>query len=128
MKQTLLLFSGDIILQNRLAQAAQPLGAAVKAVKAADYTQPVGRLAGDELLPAAAEPYRGAPFAKPLLVICGFTRPQLDVLLDVLRARQIDIEYKAMLTPTNRNWTAAALYAEIAREHAEMNRSAGAGR
>ena len=50
----------------------------------------------------------------------------LEGLLHGLRAARIPpVALKAMLTDTNAAWTAPALYAEIAREHAAMH---GGGR
>ena len=46
----------------------------------------------------------------------------LEGLLQGLRAAHVPpVALKAMLTDTNAAWTAPALYAEIAREHAAMH-------
>jgi len=37
------------------------------------------------------------------------------------------VPLKAMLTPTNQNWTVTELFREISREHAAMTQAAGKG-
>ena len=60
-------------------------------------------------------------------VIPAHFRPGMhEGLLQGLRAAHVPpVALKAMLTDTNAAWTAPALYAEIAREHAAMH---GGGR
>lgn len=53
-----------------------------------------------------------------LLVMCDFSEKQMNRLLRELRSAGIAIDYKAMLTPTNRNWSARHMYLEMARERA----------
>ena len=53
-----------------------------------------------------------------LIVMCDFSEKQMNRLLRELRSAGITIDYKAMLTPTNRNWSARHMYLEMARERA----------
>lgn len=53
-----------------------------------------------------------------LLVMCDFTEKQMNHLLMELRRKKIKIDYKAMLTPTNREWDVLHMYFEMAREKA----------
>ena len=95
------------------------LGIRVQAVDPADFGQPIGALAG--VLPRTADA-PAAPLPGEMLVLAHF-RPGM---LQGLRAAHVPpVALKAMLTDTNAAWTAPALYAEIAREHAAMH---GGGR
>lgn len=65
----------------------------------------------------------GAPVPAPtesLLLMANFSQPQMNRLLDGLRAAQAAVDFKAVLTPTNRDWTVADLMKELARERAAM--------
>lgn len=55
-----------------------------------------------------------------LLLMADFSRSQMNRLLDGLRAAQAVVDFKAMLTPTNRDWTVVDLMKELARERAAM--------
>ena len=67
-----------------------------------------------------------APLPGEMLVLAHFRPGMLEGLLQGLRAAHVPpVALKAMLTDTNAAWTAPALYAEIAREHAAMH---GGGR
>ena len=67
-----------------------------------------------------------APLPGEMLVLAHFRPGMLEGLLQGLRAAHVPpVALKAMLTDTNAAWTAPALYAEIAKEHAAMH---GGGR
>lgn len=70
--------------------------------------------AGDPADLADAEP--------GLLLICGLREKRLDKLLFELRREEAAVEYKAVLTPTNRTWTLGHLYLELQREKAAIAR------
>lgn len=59
----------------------------------------------------------GAPVGR-MLVLCGLD-DTLDELLPALRSAGIVCQ-KAVLTPSNRNWTPSRLYRELEREHRAM--------
>ena len=82
-----------------------------------------GALAG--VLPRTADT-PAAPLPGEMLVLAHFRPGMLEGLLQGLRAAHVPpVALKAMLTDTNAAWTAPALYAEIAKEHAAMH---GGGR
>ena len=56
--------------------------------------------------------------AESLMVMCDVTEKQMNQLLMELRRREIRIDYKAVLTPTNRTWKVGQMYLEMARERA----------
>ena len=67
-----------------------------------------------------------APLPGEMLVLAHFRPGMLEGLLQGFRAAHVPpVALKAMLTDANAAWTAPALYAEIAKEHAAMH---GGGR
>ena len=85
----------------------------------ADFGQPIGALAG--VLPREPDA-PAAPLPGEMLVMAHFRPGLLEGMLQGWRAAHIPpVALKAMLTDTNAAWTAPALYAEIAREHAAMH-------
>ena len=135
MKQTVLLYNfTDPDRLAKVKQALLPLGFRLKAVQKEDYRRPVGALAGvkgmeDE---AAAEPLGGEgdegrafDFNDEMAVMAGFTSAQVDALIRALRRVGVGrIDYKAVLTPYNKNWDSVRLYREIRKEHESMSAAA----
>ena len=79
----------------------------------------VGALAG--VLPREPDA-PAAPLPGEMLVMAHFRPGLLEGMLQGWRAAHIPpVALKAMLTDTNAAWTAPALYAEIAKEHAAMH-------
>ena len=96
--------------------AVHALGFAVRSIRPAQLSCRVGDLiAGD-----APGAYEGEAPQEKLLVLDGFSRPDLDRLLAGLRAADIWVPLKAVVTPSNRTWTVAALMGELARERASL--------
>ena len=60
--------------------------------------------------------------AESLLVMCGLSDKRMDKLLFELRRSNVTLDYKAVLTPTNRNWTVSQLLLEMRREKAAYRR------
>ena len=86
-------------------------------VKAIDQT--IGALAG--VLPREPDA-PAAPLPGEMLVMAHFRPGLLEGMLQGWRAAHIPpVALKAMLTDPNAAWTAPALYAEIAKEHAAMH-------
>lgn len=60
-------------------------------------------------------------FSDPMLVFCSITGPHLDRLLGSMKRSKLPpIPLKAVLTPTNRDWTSQQLWQELRREHQAM--------
>ena len=57
-----------------------------------------------------------------LLILCGLRDKRLDKVLFELRRADIPIEYKAILTPSNQEWTVPELMKELQRERQAMGR------
>ena len=57
-----------------------------------------------------------------MLLFCDVTEKHLDKFLSELRNKQSRIDYKAVLTPTNRTWNVRRLYAHMAMERMSHER------
>ena len=62
----------------------------------------------------------------PALILHGLERKKLDGFLKQLHAGQVKIPLKAMVTPSNQNWTLANLLQELCREREEFAKRAKA--
>ena len=63
----------------------------------------------------------GKRFTDEMLVMDGFSHPDLNFLLNELIRTGHPIALKAVVTPTNAAWTASALHAQLLAEHREMH-------
>jgi hypothetical protein len=61
------------------------------------------------------------PIPEPMMVFCHLSDGQINRLLQALQ-RSGAVCLKAVLTPTNAQWTFAALYAELAKERFQLGR------
>lgn len=83
----------------------------------AEGTIPSGSAATEGTVPAPA-----AQAPPSCLVLCGLRDKRLDKVLFELRRADIPIEYKAVLTPSNQEWTVPELMKELQRERQAMGR------
>ena len=94
----------------------------MKAVEPGQYGLPLAQVLEGSGEPAGVE----EEFSDPMLVFCSLTGPQLDRLLGAMkRAKLPPIPLKAVLTPTNRDWTSQQLWQELRREHQAMQERQG---
>lgn len=123
------------------------MGLRIKSVMPEEYGQPLGVLAGIKGFQAAGEEEsqghtvtgaesreqaqclkqagQAIPSAipEPMLVMCGMGGSRVDEFLARMRRAGVPkIALKAMLTPTNVNWTSRELYEELRREHEAMSK------
>lgn len=56
-----------------------------------------------------------------LILLCGLRDKRLDKVLFELRRSDTAVDFKAVLTPTNKDWTLRKLFAELGRERKVMN-------
>lgn len=63
-----------------------------------------------------------SPLPEPILVFCGLSNAQLDRLLPALRKLGAGPCLKAVLTPANASWPLRALYEELCKERAEIQK------
>ena len=115
----------------KLKQALLPLGFRLKAVEQKDYLKPIGVLAGvkgmectdDVENPEEAAGYDGPGFDAEMVLMAGFTSVQIDAFIKALRRTGVGkIDYKAVLTESNKTWDSIKLYKEIKEEHEAMSR------
>lgn len=83
----------------------------------AEGTIPSGSAATEGTVPAPA-----AQTPPGCLVLCGLRDKRLDKVLFELRRADIPIDYKAVLTPSNQEWTVPELMKELQRERQAMGR------
>lgn len=57
-----------------------------------------------------------------LLILCGLRDKRLDKVLFELKRADIPVDYKAILTPSNKEWTVPELMKELQRERQAMGR------
>lgn len=97
---------------------ATPLGSTT-----AEDAAPSGSVAAEGTVPAQVDAgASGAPTPPSLLVLCGLRDKRLDKALFELRRADIPIDYKAILTPSNQEWTVPELMKELQRERQAMGR------
>ncbi|MDO4617642.1 MAG: DUF3783 domain-containing protein [Lachnospiraceae bacterium] len=124
MKETILLFQiTDKKMKTALTTALLPLKIRVKQVAEEDYGKKLGILAGvlpEEDAEASAASADSVPLTDPMMILCGIGDQKLNRLLAALRSKNVRIPYKAMLTPTNQEWTPAECLTELKREHEAM--------
>lgn len=94
----------------------------------AEDTIPSGNAVAEGTIPSGSAATEGtvpAPDAKTppsCLVLCGLRDKRLDKVLFELRRADIPIDYKAVLTPSNQEWTVPELMKELQRERQAVGR------
>lgn len=106
----------------QLRQLAAALKIRIEAVDSIDYKQTLGDLVSGKKNPLT-EAFTGDVPEENLLLLCDFTEKRMDKLLLSLRKSQLPIDYKAVLTPTNRQWNVLRLLLEMRAEKAAYERS-----
>ena len=105
-------------LGSTTAEDVTPLGST-----AAEDAAPSGNAAAEGTVPAQVNAgASGAESPSSLLVLCGLRDKRLDKALFELRRADIPIDYKAILTPSNQEWTVPELMKELQRERQAMGR------
>lgn len=94
----------------------------LRAVAREELLQPVGYLAGLPEVVSVSEAYSGDEGQEEMLLMCGFSRQDLDRLLAAIKKGKLrQVALKAMLTPTNCTWNGLQLLQELSQEHAYMH-------
>lgn len=100
-----------------LKEAARRCGVTLRTVGNAE----LGGIVGD--LCAGKTPSSTAPLAtvpeRPALIVSGLSHQtgELGRFIDLVRESGADLPLRAMVTPTSKTWTLAALLQELNREH-----------
>ena len=55
-----------------------------------------------------------------LMLFCDVTEKHFDKLLFEMRMKNVSVDYKAVLTPSNRQWTIPQLLRELERERSQI--------
>lgn len=93
----------------------------LETVDSKDYRQTLDALASGKKS-ALAAPFTGEVPEENLLLFCDFTEKRMDKLLHSLRNSNIHVDYKAVLTPTNRQWNVLRLLLTLQAEKAEYEK------
>jgi hypothetical protein len=123
-ESTILSFNLSEPANGMLSVLCDGLGLRLSVVPKADFARPLGTLLGLPCAQPVAD--SAADFDDPMLVMCNLDETQFNAFLQALRYSGLPrIDLKAVLTPTNIAWNAAALHDELTREHLEMQRRHG---
>lgn len=101
---------------GKLRQFCALQGLRLRPVEAGELGRTVGSLAGG--LGGDNPPAPSIP--EPMLVLCHLSDAQLNRLLATLRKESAGNCLKAVLTPTNADWSLSTLYRELCRERLSM--------
>ena len=114
MKPTILTFNLSDARLSKLRFLCMKLGAVVKAVPAEDFCQPIGALCG---LAESAEAAPAEAFSEEMLVFCHMDNAAVNRFLQTAKQmRFAPVALKAILTPTNAEWSPAQLCQELKQE------------
>ena len=124
MKETVLVFHvEDKGIKLRIEQALFPFHVRLKKVPLTDYNKTIGQIAGIQDEAEDHESYNGEELDSSMMIFAGIPDSKLNQMLKNLRERKVQLPYKAVLTPTNTNWTPLECFEELKREHEAMNPS-----
>lgn len=94
------------------------LGIQVRPVEQREYGQTIGSLCG--LSAPSDAPAPEEAFADDMLVMANFTQSLANRLLAALKQARLPIRLKAVVTPTNVQWTPLQLHSELTAERAAI--------
>lgn len=90
-----------------------------------DWQKPIGTLLGLPLFSPAGAPAAEGAVEEEMLVMFAFRPGMLDAFLRFFREEGLaPVALKAMATPTNLNWSSAALYRALREEHHRLQTAA----
>lgn len=122
MKETIMIFNfKDNKKLLSLKRALLPFHVYLKEVKKEDYSKPLSYLAGFKDINVSDEIYNGDELESEMLIFSGILNNKLEQILNCLNKNKLKIPYKAILTPTNQNWTPVECFVEIKKEHELLN-------
>ncbi|GAA6490935.1 MAG TPA: DUF3783 domain-containing protein [Candidatus Bariatricus faecipullorum] len=94
----------------------------MRMVSREEYLQTLGYLAGVKGMEAGQETYEGEELGREMMVFAGVTEEHLNQMLFLMKKGGVKpVDYKAVLTDTNKDWNILQLYKEISQEHEAMN-------
>ena len=114
MRPTILTFNLSDARLSKLRFLCMKLGLPVKAVPAEDLCQPIGALCG---LAERADPAPAEAFSEEMLIFCHMDNAAVNRFLQTAKQmRYAPVALKAILTPTNAEWTPVQLCQELKQE------------
>lgn len=119
--EKLLAFHFDETELFQLRQLAAAHKIRLEAVETIDYKQNLEALASGRKNPLT-DPFTGEVPEENLLLLCDFSEKRLDRLLLSLRKSPVQIDFKAVLTPSNKHWNVLRLLLELKAEKAAYER------
>lgn len=120
--EKLLVFHLDDDNLKKLKQIAGALKIRIELVPATDYLKTLEMIVSKTSSPLL-NPFSGEVPSESMIVFCDFPEKKMDKLLLALRRDQVTIDYKAVLTPTNRKWNVMRLYLEMHAEKAAYQKN-----
>lgn len=118
MRPTILTFNLNENRLSKLRFLCMKLGLTVRPVPAEDFCQPISALCG---LSAPAKASPAEAFPEEMLIFCHMDNAQVNRFLQTARQmRFAPVALKAVLTPTNEEWTPVQLCAELKDERAAV--------
>ena len=118
MRPTILTFNLNETRLSKLRFLCMKLGLAVKAVPEEDFCQPISALCG---MTESAEPAPAEAFPEEMLIFCHMDNTLVNRFLQTAKQmRFAPVALKAILTPTNAEWTPAQLCQELRDERAAI--------
>lgn len=94
----------------------------MRMVSREEYLQTLGYLAGVKGMEAGQETYEDEELGREMMVFAGVTEEHLNQMLFLMKKGGVKpVDYKAVLTDTNKDWNILQLYKEISQEHEAMN-------
>lgn len=99
-----------------------PMHLQVTSADARQYNDTLKNIADGKTDITSSNPFTGKIPDESLMLFCGISDKKLDKILFKLRNnKDIQVTYKAVLTPSNSGWTARKLFLELAKEQAAYN-------
>lgn len=120
MKATALLYRVSAEKEAELQKALKTLGVKTRRVLETELHQKVGYLAGLEGYSKTADKVADESVSEQpeILLMCEFSQIQFDMLMQLFRHKKLpNVTLKAMLTPTNRDWSFQRLIFDLKLEH-----------
>ncbi len=105
----------------QIQKLASPMKIKVHQVPKDAYGEAIGKIA-DNRISGKANAAEEILLPQSLILFCDLTEKHLDKILAGLKREQIMVDFKAVLTSTNRNWTIQKLYLEMIRERASIEK------
>ncbi len=103
---------------EKLKKLVLPMHIKVVTIDSADYKKTIGELVKLNADKTSTDnPFTGNIPDESLMLFCNIPDQKMDKILLNIRKNNIQITYKAILTPFNSNWTVLRLFLEMEREH-----------